>query len=194
MGRLQAIIWTAAFVTLGSAATPAGADDSRTPTQAAVFLGVSASHNLGEQTISPAARVTVTHGPLEAAFVFDKSAKLESSGGFLARARIDAGRRVFVGIGFTHRDGGAWSKEVTWARLGWRSGPLEVALRRDLTSPNRVAILQVNPRDPVAVASASRFVVQPTFSLVRYNGGRYGTLVQVWVGLQSGARRKAVLG
>src|SRR6185436_18525010 len=98
--------------------------------EVAVFLGVSASHNLGEQAISPAARVTVTHGPLQAACVFDKSAKLESSGGFLARARVDAGRRVFVGIGFTHRDGGAWAKEVTWARVGWRPGPLELTLRR----------------------------------------------------------------
>jgi hypothetical protein len=155
----------------------------QTSPRVGLWLGTSLSTNLGEQRISPAARVVVSHGKFESAFVFDKSAKVESGAGWLARGRFDVGESVFGGVGFTHRSGGTWTKNVVFARVGTRVRGLEMVLRQDLNSPNRVSILQLKPRHPMKLVANKRLSVEPMISIVRYDHGKVGSLLQLWVGL-----------
>jgi hypothetical protein len=109
---------------------------------------------------------------------FDRSAKVESGRGWLIDSSIDAGHRAFAGLGFTERNGGAWSKHVIFARAGMAIGPGRITLRRDLTSPNRVSALDLSYRQRVG----PRLTFEPCVSMLRYNQGSWGLVAQGFMG------------
>lgn len=156
--------------------------------EVAVSVGATASSGLGEQAYSPLIRARVNAGRIEATGAFDWSRKSESGAGWIGG--LDADARfgpLILGADYRHRDGGAWSKDVAFARVGIAAGPARIVYRHEAystaTAPNRARAVEVSARH----AFARGLYVEGLVAGMAYRQAgatRYGTYSQVSVGRQ----------
>lgn len=86
-----------------------------------LMVGAHTSSGLGEESLSGQVLAQASGRWLLVEGLADSAGKLESGGrGYLQRGSADLRltRRLSLGAGRTHRDGGAWTKSTTWARVG----------------------------------------------------------------------------
>ena len=119
--------------------------------ETALSAGLTASSGLGEQSYSTVLRARATGPHLEGVASFDRSSKNETGSGWIAGLDADARLRFLIlGADYRHRDGGSWSKDVAFVRVGAGVGPARLIYRHEVYSsapvPNRARFLEFSAR------------------------------------------------
>ena len=174
----------AALASLGLASPAAAAD-------MVLSVGESFSSGLGESSISPALKAAYVKPALAVAGSFDFSRKVETGAGWIAGIDADRAFGSFtVGADYRMRNGGPWTKNVLFARVGMGVASFHLLYRHELASDagaahNDSRVLQISRR--FACAGPHRLVLEPTLSVLRFRrmDGSHGTgiLLQLWLGM-----------
>jgi hypothetical protein len=94
----------------------------------AVMAGVEGSAGYGERSPGYVAEVVSWGGALETGLRTSTLDKYTGAGWY-ARAWLDGCRGpLCAGLAYSHRDGGPWSKRVTWLRAGLRDHGLRLTV------------------------------------------------------------------
>jgi hypothetical protein len=149
---------------------------------ASVGFGVDYSRGLGEQTSAFLGSVRHVAKTFEIEASGAKSAKLESGSGWLAALDADvyAGSHGLIGLGWHHRDGGAWTKDRAELRAGVRGPRWRVTLGSLLSSRDRQSSAKYRALFPVG-----KFEAEFAAAVILYDQGalrpnrQFGTLIFV---------------
>jgi hypothetical protein len=153
-------------------------------TKAAILAGLIATSNLGEEPRAFMAAVSLDHTRLHVEADWSPSAKVESGEGWVGRA--GAGVRFGVlsaGAMFSHRDGGAWTKDRVWPRLGLHYGPVAAYVSAAVNSPNREVKGEVRLGGcSRGLCAEGRAFVQSHSQMDITGGPGYGAMLLIGIG------------
>lgn len=96
---------------------------------AAVLAGLGSTHHMGERSPAAVVAVDARVGDVQGEASLTLAPKVETGDGWLTHATADWwSGPISVGLGYSHRQTSAWSKDVMWVRASTEHGPLRLIL------------------------------------------------------------------
>lgn len=154
-----------------------------------ILAGIGSSTGVGEQAPFPVASLSTTAKHVLAEASWYGAHKIESGAGWGARGSAELRwKAIGLGASYTHRDGGAWTKQTWWLRTSLLAGPVRLVTETALTGYNHE-----NKVEARVTVRAGALAIEPRAFVLAYKDSfqqpRLGYGLALYVGLAAGRTR-----